>query len=324
MQRDLYIDTIRGICVVSIIFIHTVFYSVASFTPDWIRNISLLMDVPLFFFLSGCTMAIYPKFDPLKQIFKLAILFFAAIVICRIIFLEINLKSLLAPLVLGGANVSQLQIIQYSYWFIPIYAVGILWAKIMTNYLRGWIINICLILVPVFYCYLYFSHKIFLSPKVLEGVSVQMFLFPLWLILLGYKTYKCDIKLVWFGLSFISFAILLLIMLTHVDFYLQNYKFPISLPYIIASMISLGLVMGFKRTVKNNIFAEIGQKAIYFYLSQGISSSVLCRAVFEIFLPWALKLLFFFFLNCSMALLLGKLIFELEPKITSFVIKKSE
>lgn len=102
--RDLYIDAIRGICVISVIFIHTVFWSGMDYVPNWLRNLSLLIDVPLFFFLTGCTMSVYSKLNPLKQILKLAILFFCAVLVCQIIYLDFDLKRLIAPLILGGAN----------------------------------------------------------------------------------------------------------------------------------------------------------------------------------------------------------------------------
>lgn len=321
MQRDLYIDTIRGICVIAIIFIHTVFWSGLEYTPGWIRNLVLFIDVPLFFFLTGCTMAVNVNLNPLKQTFRLVCLFFFAVLVCRIIFLDFNLRSIIAPLFLGGASVPQLKVIQGSYWFVPIYCAGVIWAKMMIDYLKDYVINIFFVLVPVFYCYLYFIDNKFSSPEVFSGISIQMFLFPLWLILLGYKTYNSDKKLIWRILAFVFFVIIVFLALSKEHFYLQSYKFPISLPYIIASLISLCLVMGFKTQVKNNLFVDIGQKALYFYLAQGISSSVLYFIVDAVILDWPLKLLLCFSLNCSMTILIGRLISEIEPKILSVITK---
>lgn len=55
MQRDLYIDYAKGLATLSIIFIHTAFWSGQFYIPAEVRVLSLLFDVPLFFALSGIT-----------------------------------------------------------------------------------------------------------------------------------------------------------------------------------------------------------------------------------------------------------------------------
>lgn len=52
-QRNHYIDFLRGFAAVNIIFIHTCFWSGGSYVPEWMQSISLAVDVPFFFFLSG-------------------------------------------------------------------------------------------------------------------------------------------------------------------------------------------------------------------------------------------------------------------------------
>lgn len=55
MKRDLYIDFAKGFATLAIIFIHTVFWSGQFYVPTELRVLSLLIDVPLFFALSGLT-----------------------------------------------------------------------------------------------------------------------------------------------------------------------------------------------------------------------------------------------------------------------------
>lgn len=55
MKRDLYIDFAKGLATLSIIFIHTAFWSGQFYIPSEFRLISLLIDVPIFFALSGIT-----------------------------------------------------------------------------------------------------------------------------------------------------------------------------------------------------------------------------------------------------------------------------
>ena len=55
MKRDLYIDFAKGLATLSIIFIHTAFWSGQLYLPSEVRTLSLLIDVPVFFALSGLT-----------------------------------------------------------------------------------------------------------------------------------------------------------------------------------------------------------------------------------------------------------------------------
>ena len=48
-NRNYYIDNIRGLATISVVFIHTVFWSGSSYVPEYMRNLSLLIDVPIFF-----------------------------------------------------------------------------------------------------------------------------------------------------------------------------------------------------------------------------------------------------------------------------------
>ncbi len=317
----MYIDLARGICVISIIFIHTVFWSGGNYVPNWVRNLSLLVDVPLFFFLTGCTMSIYSKLNPLKQILKLALLFFFTVVICQTIYLNFDLKNLIAPLILANAKVPHIRLIEGSYWFVPVYAVSILWAKIMLDYLKPVVINFFMYLVPLFYLYLYFTHSTYNYPAVFKGVSCQLFLFHLWLIFLGFKTYKINKKHIWIGLSIFGIVGTLAFIFNETNFYLQTYKFPTSLPYIIATMISIGITMTLKQTVKPSYLTYLGENAISFYLAQCISSSILFTFVRIININWIYKLAICFSLNFFIAMIIGFLITKLAPKITSIIIK---
>lgn len=55
MQRDLYIDFAKGLATLSVIFIHTAFWSGQFYVTTEVRVFSLLFDVVLFYALSGIT-----------------------------------------------------------------------------------------------------------------------------------------------------------------------------------------------------------------------------------------------------------------------------
>ena len=52
-ERNQNIDFFRGIAVLNIVVIHTAFWFGTGFVPELYRNLTLLIDVPFFFYLSG-------------------------------------------------------------------------------------------------------------------------------------------------------------------------------------------------------------------------------------------------------------------------------
>ena len=47
------VDIWKGVTILSVLVIHTCFYSGRLYLPDWTRRVTLLLDVPVFFFISG-------------------------------------------------------------------------------------------------------------------------------------------------------------------------------------------------------------------------------------------------------------------------------
>lgn len=52
-DRDPYVDCFKGVMILWVIHIHTVFWTGYAYIPDHVRQITLLADVPIFFFISG-------------------------------------------------------------------------------------------------------------------------------------------------------------------------------------------------------------------------------------------------------------------------------
>ncbi|MGD9782345.1 MAG: acyltransferase family protein [Kiritimatiellia bacterium] len=51
--RDAYVDFVRGLLLLSVIHIHTVYWSLLTYIPDGVRHAAYLVDIPIFFFISG-------------------------------------------------------------------------------------------------------------------------------------------------------------------------------------------------------------------------------------------------------------------------------
>ena len=52
-DRNNYIDILKCIAIISVVFIHTAFSSGEKYVPRWFANFTLLFEVPMFFFLAG-------------------------------------------------------------------------------------------------------------------------------------------------------------------------------------------------------------------------------------------------------------------------------
>ena len=52
-ERDSYFDAFKGMMILSVINIHTVYWSLKPYTPDIVRELAYFIDIPIFFFISG-------------------------------------------------------------------------------------------------------------------------------------------------------------------------------------------------------------------------------------------------------------------------------
>ncbi|MBR6163350.1 hypothetical protein IKQ26_05645 [bacterium] len=321
-QRDLYIDAAKGLCIIGIIFIHTVFYSGSDYVPGIIRNLSLFLDVPAFFFLTGCTLSIHKSLNPIKQMTKLIIIFASIYLFFMLLFGPYSL-DIIYPLFLQTGTINLLPVIGGSYWFVPVYVVSLIYADMIIKYLNKNISSLLLIIIPVYYLVLWVNN-ITMDNKML-GCKIQMVLFYLWLILLGYKLYNKPQNKI-YRISFVIASIigLLFLKMNHIDLFLQNYKFPVmQLPYILASLLSIGLILILKREIKENFLTGIGQKAIFFYASQGISSSII-YLLKDIPLNIYLKLPLCFITNCILAYIIGIGLYKLFGKFGNLLLKEEQ
>jgi hypothetical protein len=94
IDRDSYVDCFKGMMILWVIHIHTVFWSGYAYLPEHVRQITLLVDVPIFFFISGYLAkpsGFYPALrKTAKSVVRLyfeyiaiSCLILAAVVLCR-------------------------------------------------------------------------------------------------------------------------------------------------------------------------------------------------------------------------------------------------
>ncbi|MEO7862860.1 MAG: hypothetical protein ABIU05_20970, partial [Nitrospirales bacterium] len=152
-SRDSFIDLARGICVLSIVFIHTVFWSGSGYVPTYVASLSLLIDIPAFFFLSGMACAGANKVTVISVIFRLSTAFGLLALVYDVIFFNFHFKDVFLALTLSPPQLKHLPVVTGSYWFVPVYVVVTLFGLVILNKIK----RIYIPLLPVLFSYyLYF------------------------------------------------------------------------------------------------------------------------------------------------------------------------
>lgn len=264
---------------------------------------SLFIDVPLFFFLTGCTFSII-KIDGervFKQMYKLLYYFFFLVMICQFFSLNFSLEQLLQPIFFQSAQIKVFPVVEGSYWFVPQYIVAIIFSYLAIRYTPK------LIPVWIFLAFSYYAISWFLDFKIkgfVLGVPTQSSIFYIGVLLLGFSSYtfkKCKLWL--FASSVLSIVSFLLFRNT--GFVLQQYKFPVALPYVTISLLSISILMSLYNERKVPFLQYLWSNAILFYMSQGISSSIIYLLVPHLNFHWSLNLLIAFITNFSLSMIIG-------------------
>ncbi|HFT8656081.1 TPA: acyltransferase family protein [Enterobacter cloacae] len=296
-QRDYYIDNVRGLATLSVIFIHTVFWSGVFYVPDYMRIAALFFDVPVFFLLTGFVFKSTGKIDSLRQSVKIAYYFFVFTLIMNTLTFNLNIDQLIGAITFNSANIPVFPVVNGSYWFVPMYISSIIIAHALIKTLgekTKFIIPMALLYYFVGYFADYKLHYTML------GININSLLFYVSLILVGYNFYGLIGKrksFIYLAIFFILF--ILLINYNNDAIRLQKYKLNLSLPYVLASSISVAFIFTGLLTRKKSLLSWIGQRAIYFYMAQGIGASVIYIVVHKLKLDWIPKLLIMFSINLA-------------------------
>ncbi len=286
-ERNYNIDFLRGIAVLCIVLIHTVWWSGTSYLPSEFSNICLLIDVPVFIFISGMS---FNYINSITKSLKGIInqwkkwIYFLLIYIILIIVLyngSINLKDIFSWITYTFPTNTSIPVVPGSIWFMVMYIKVALFCSIIIcaiNYFskEKKEQDLILLLVTMLMIFIYTStagNFLFFD----EYLSFYSLIFVLGYILCNYK-----IK----GLKQFALYELSALTMTFITFKIYGFgineiqvaKFPPSIPYLPFSMISIAFFWYLKDKLKigvNNKINYIGQNAIFFYFSQGVSSSFL-------------------------------------------------
>ncbi len=360
MKRDLYIDFAKGVATLSIIFIHTAFWSGQYYIPAEIRIFSLVFDVPIFFALSGLTSGSNIE-KTLYRLLKLQITYM--IFVTFLFFLDYffkvfglnffglawlkdfyatfgskyvpqNISTIPQWQNLGNwylhqyTNADTFPVVMGSFWYLKIYYIlsvfGVLILRFFPRHI-WWFIGICLGFTLIF--------NIFPQYYPIGNVGYVAYYLAVFLVAHQLKGKKIGIKWIpiLYGCIGISLAVLFYFWGKDAFYLMNKQKFPPKTGYILWSLFSLITVLALNKRLKisrENVINYIGKNAIFFYFAQGMSSSLVYFLVVPLkeHFSWIFLILIIYFFNVSLAICLALGLKKLDSfgwEILSFLRNKT-
>ncbi len=342
MKRDLYIDFAKGMATLSIIFIHTVFWSGQFYVPTELRVLSLLFDVPLFFALSGITSGGNVE----KTLYRLLRLQITFMIFVTFLFFVDYLFKVVGLNAFGfekmksfystfGAKYTPTSLSEYpqwqnlgnwylhsytnadtfpvvmgSFWYLKVYFIltvfGVLILKFFPKHIN-WFIGLCLGLTLLFNVF----------PEYYPTGQVGYVAIYLAIFLIANKMKGKQIPMRWIPILYIAVAATLGVMFwyygTDIFYKINKQKFPPKIPYIVwalFSLVTLFVLYNRLKITKPNFINYIGKNAIFYYFAQGISSSIVYFLVVPMkeMMHWAVLLAIIFVVNVVLAIILAEVL----------------
>ncbi|QOW11010.1 acyltransferase [Kaistella flava (ex Peng et al. 2021)] len=360
MKRDLYIDFAKGFATLAIIFIHTVFWSGQFYVPTELRVLSLLIDVPLFFALSGLTSGANIE-KTLYRLLKLQITYM--IFVTFLFFLDYLFKVFGLTIFgldwmkdfystfgtkyvpqsitdipqwqnLGNwylhqyTNADTFPVVMGSFWYLKVYFIltvfGVLILRFFPKHIN-WFIGLCLGLTLLFNVF----------PQYYPTGQVGYVALYLGIFLIAHQLKGKKIKTKWVPALY-GILMLILIFLfwnsgKELFLKMNKAKFPPKLLYVFwasFSLLTLFVLYNRLKIEKNNLLTYIGQNAIFFYFAQGMSSSLIYFIVVPLkeYLPWGILVVLIFGINIFLAIIISEGLKKVDAfgwRIMEFLRKKT-
>ncbi len=360
MKRDLYIDFAKGFATLSIIFIHTVFWSGQFYVPTELRVLSLLIDVPLFYSLSGLTSGGNVE-KTLYRLLKLQITFM--IFVTLLFFLDYLFKVLglnvfgmqwmkdfystfgskYVPQSISDVpqwqnlgnwylhqytNADTFPVVMGSFWYLKVYFIltvfGVLIIRFFPRHI-SWFIALCFGLTLLF--------NVFPHYYPTGQVGYVAFYLGIFLVANKLKGKKIPNKIipVLYGTLILILAFIFLTEGKELFMRMNKAKFPPKLLYIFwssFSLVTLFVLYNRLKIGKKSIVTFIGKNAIFFYFAQGISSSLVyfIAVPLQDSMPWWVLMILIYLINVALAFAIAVALKKFDAwswKILEFIRKKT-
>jgi hypothetical protein len=301
-ERDGFIDFFKGLLILWVIHIHTVFWSGREYIPQIIRETSLLVDVATFFFISGYLTKLANFSSFLKKSTRQFINLYSNYVVLSLLllfpltlFFILKDKSLpnlqlaivsmlkLAP---GGELWGDIPVYEGSLWYLRVYFSVLLLLPIFASFFGSRRLRIYVL--TFFLLAFYFSRYLNWNNNFLFS-QADFIWFYLFVYMLGtaYRVEEQNIHVQYLKMSLLLNVGLSIVLLFHFNggsFEIQNLKFPLSFNYLIYSLLLIHVFAIIKCkwrypnfTSSNKVlrFLEWCGRNVYFiYLIQGVVCSV--------------------------------------------------
>lgn len=311
-ERNHYIDVLKGLAIISVIFIHTAFHSGNSYVPIWFSNFTLLFEVPMFFFLAGWSYS-YSKgnksyiqgmiITQIKYKVFMTLIYIAIKITNYIHFCDdpITLQNLVNWFFHTYSVTNPFRGVYNSLWFFRVYfftsLIGAMILTLIKPKVRKYVMAICFIGI---FMITFFVPKI---GKINLGIELSYVLFYLFFYMLGYHTKDKKISIY----QFVSLFVLTIVALICINKFtsvnimqIQEHKFPPNFIFLLWSLFGVYIVLVLKpyfNSCKTNILSVIGQHSMYIFFAQGIGSSVLYWISKYITMEWYYKIWIMFGIN---------------------------
>ncbi|PWN66830.1 acyltransferase [Chryseobacterium phosphatilyticum] len=339
MNRDLYIDFAKGLATLSIIFIHTAFWSGQFYIPTEIRVFSLVFDVALFYALSGITSGSNIE-KTFYRLLKLQITYMIFVTflffldyffkVCGLTFFSLEwlqgfystFGSKYATTSISSSpqwqnlgnwylhqytNADTFPVVMGSFWYLKVYFIlavfGVLILKFFPKHIN-WFIGVCVALTLLFNIY----------PEYYPTGQVGYVAFYLAVFLVGNRMRgkKIPTKVIPVLYAVVAGALLWMFGYYGSDIFykINKNKFPPQIPYIIwtlFSLVTLFVLYNRLKVTKENFITYIGKNAIFFYFAQGISSSLIYFLVVPLKeqMPWWVLMILIYIFNIILAFIIS-------------------
>ena len=310
-MRNHYIDLLKGVAALNIVFIHTVFNSGYAYVPDWVRAASLAIDVPFFFFLSGWAVASMPAIRFQKTFASLWRIYMQWALFVAFTFAAMFVVAALTPIPLGGRRAFAASFlgnlvlvnpdtplpfsgVMGGGWFLIVYFAVVPAMSLAIAMIRRWTASLRPILALLFICVIGFV-------RVQAGAQFfffdQFFLCYSVFFLLGFLQStiipRAWQSLVLMGLSLLALWGALAVRGAHlID--MQGLKFPPTLAWACFSLLGIVVAMSFKRwqfrVPGRGPLNWVGKNALPFFFTNAVAASITIFIEPLISMPWVPKL----------------------------------
>lgn len=322
--RNNYIDFLRGVAALGIIAIHTAFWGGQNYTPEWFQNLTLVLDVPFFFYLSGWASS-YRKSDISKTVRSLINVWLKWIFFITLLVLFCEISKFLPHKFNGvldlrdlinnymfNVSISGFPVVAGSIWFLPIYFVVILINSVIMVVIQNKENSIeykktYMWLLMGAFIWIYYG-------KYALGMDLFYFLFYSFFWMLGMnqwgKTKSTSRLIIAIIITFAGFCFASY--LQGLPFYdVQSAKFPPSLKYGFVSLFAIFIAKSFDGKYKNRkcFLEHIGRNAIFYYFGQGIGSSINYYVINVLQIQyWFVKWILTYIVNIAITIIVAEIL----------------